>query len=162
MKINKTFFKSEFTERHLAFTNKMRIAVNDNCMELRAKVTHKKVHEIKANKNDPQSQDVKITKKTPIICKINDKEFELVNNEQFIIKKIENYFIYIQNEERQTIIPINKFQKLFYVAYCITIHRSQGATFNYPYTIHQFERLNKRLRYVALTRSSDIKFINII
>jgi hypothetical protein len=68
----------------------------------------------------------------------------------------------MQNEERKLIIPLNKFQKLFYVAYCITIHRSQGATFNYPYTIHQFERLNKRLRYVALTRSSDIKFINII
>ena len=100
--------------------------------------------------------------KVPIICKINDKALELVNNEQFIIKKIENDLIYIKNKEREMTIPINRFQKLFYVAYCITIHRAQGATFNFSCNIHQFERLNKKLRYVALTRSSDIKFINII
>ena len=44
----------------------------------------------------------------------------------------------------------------------ITIHKSQGASFNFPYTIHEWNRLNKRLRYVALTRATDKKFINII
>ena len=162
MNIDTTVFKSEFTHRHLAFTNKRRIEVNDNCMNLRAKATHKKVHILKANKHDPQSQDVKLCDKVPIICKVNDKEMELVNNEQFIIKKIENDLIYIENIERKMTIPLNKFQKLFYPAYCITIHRSQGATFNFPYTIHEFNRLNKKLRYVALTRSSNMNFINII
>jgi ATP-dependent exoDNAse (exonuclease V) alpha subunit len=59
-------------------------------------------------------------------------------------------------------IPLNKFQKLFYPAYCITIHRSQGATFNFTYTIHEFNRLNKKLRYVALTRGTNMNLINII
>jgi ATP-dependent exoDNAse (exonuclease V) alpha subunit len=73
-----------------------------------------------------------------------------------------NDSIYIENEERKMTIPMNKFQKLFYPAYCITIHRSQGATFNFPYTIHEFNRLGKKLRYVALTRSTNMNFINII
>jgi ATP-dependent exoDNAse (exonuclease V) alpha subunit len=48
------------------------------------------------------------------------------------------------------------------VAFATTIHKSQGATYNFPYTIHQFNRLDERLRYVALTRATDMKFINIV
>ena len=54
------------------------------------------------------------------------------------------------------LININIFQEYFYVAYCITIHKSQGSTFNFPYTIHVFNRLDKRLKYVAI-RATDIK-----
>ena len=162
MSIDTKVFKSEFTQRHLAFTNKKRMEINNRCMDMRAKATHKKVYKLEANKHDPQSQDVKLCEKVPIICKVNDKEMELVNNEQFIIKKIENDSIYIENEERKMTIPMNKFQKLFYPAYCITIHRSQGATFNFPYTVHEFNRLGKKLRYVALTRSTNMNFINIM
>ena len=44
--------------------------------------------------------------------------------------------------------------KIFYPAYAITIHASQGCTIKEPYTIHQFYSLNKNLRYVALSRSN--------
>lgn len=162
MNIDTKVFKSEFTQRHLAFTNKKRMEINDVCMNMRAKATHKKVYTLEANKHDPQSQDVKLCDKVPIICKVNDKEMELVNNEQFIIKKIENDLIYIENIERKMTIPLSKFQKLFYPAYCITIHRSQGATFNFPYTIHEWDRLDKHLRYVGLTRGTNMNLINII
>jgi ATP-dependent exoDNAse (exonuclease V) alpha subunit len=59
-------------------------------------------------------------------------------------------------------INMDIFQKVFFVAYCITIHKSQGASYNFPYTIHEFDRLDKKLRYVALTRATDINHINII
>ena len=59
-------------------------------------------------------------------------------------------------------INIDKFQEYFYPAYCITIHKSQGQTYDFPYTIHEWNRLNKKLKYVALTRATDIKLINII
>ena len=51
---------------------------------------------------------------------------------------------------------------MFNVAYCITTHKAQGATFDEPYTIHEFEKFDERLRYVALSRSTDIQLINII
>ena len=69
--------------------------------------------------------------------------------------------IYFMNNERKSNILLSKFQEYFYPAYCITIHKSQGQTYNFPYTIHEYERLTKKLKYVALTRATDIKFINI-
>ena len=116
----------------------------------------------KKNTFDCNSQQVTLYLNLPIICKKNCEELELINNEQFIIIKLTTDTILIQNSIKNLIININIFQEYFYVAYCITIHKSQGATFNFPYTIHEFNRLDKRLKYVALTRATDIKFINII
>ena len=87
---------------------------------------------------------------------------ELINNEQFIITKLKDSVIYVKNDLKKLMIDIINFQEYFYPAYCITIHKSQGQTYNFPYTIHQFNRLDKRLKYVALTRSTDMKLINII
>jgi len=78
------------------------------------------------------------------------------------LKKIQNDAINLCNSEKELLIDKDDFQKLFYVAYCITIHSSQGETFNESYTIYDWERLDKRLRYVALTRASDISYINIV
>ena len=83
-----------------------------------------------------------------------------MNNLQY--QKITDTHVHVKNDMKTLIIDMDKFQEYFYVAYCITIHKSQGATYNFPYTIHQWNRLAKRLRYVALTRAIDMKLINII
>jgi hypothetical protein len=36
-----------------------------------------------------------------------------------------------------------------------TIHKSQGASFNNKYTIHEWNRLDRRLKYVALSRATN-------
>ena len=61
-------------------------------------------------------------------------------------------------------IPFNLFQRLFYVAYCITIHKSQGTTFDFPYTIHEWshKRFDARLKYVALSRATNLENINVM
>ena len=108
----------------------------------------------------------------PIIAKLSNKDLDICNNEMFIIKKITDDDIIIYEEDEnfpgdpkkainEFTIPINKFQKMFYVAYCITVHKSQGSTFRHEYTIHEFEKFDNRLKYVALSRSSNIKHINI-
>jgi len=58
-------------------------------------------------------------------------------------------------------IKFEEFQKMFYIAFCITVHKSQGSTFNHPYTIHQFELFDERLKHVALSRSTNKDLINI-
>jgi len=162
MNITKSGFKSNFTDRHLAYTNKKRIEINNICMDLRAKNSKKKILFIKKLDGDEMSQDVKLVTKVPIIIKVNDKTLEIVNNEQFVITKIIGDEITIKNDERELKINMDIFQKVFFVAYCITIHKSQGASYNFPYTIHEFDRLDKKLRYVALTRATDINHINIV
>jgi hypothetical protein len=43
------------------------------------------------------------------------------------------------------------FQKLFRVGYAFTIHACQGMSIETPYTIHEWERMHKKLKYVALS-----------
>jgi len=44
-------------------------------------------------------------------------------------------------------IPVDKFQNLFYIAYAITIYKSQGSTFDFKFTVHEFNhpRFDNRL-----------------
>ena len=160
--IDTSVFGSEFTRRHLAYTNKKRIEINKICMDAEKVNYHGKKYILEANFHDCDSQEVTLYPKLPIICKKNDETMELINNEQFYVSKLTDTSVRIKNENKTLIIDMDKFQEFFYVAYCITIHKSQGQTFDFPYTIHQWNRLDKKLKYVALTRSSDIKLINII
>ena len=87
----------------------------------------------------------------------------IFNNELFTIKKITDKHIIIHDDDDKVIeIEINKFQRLFYVAYSITVCKSQGSTFDYSYSIHEFERFDERLKYVACSRSSNIKHMSIV
>jgi len=160
--INTSVFDTKLTLRNLAYTNKKRIEINKICMDSEKTKYHGKKYILEANKHDSESQEVTLFKNLPIICKKNDESLELINNEQFTVCKMTDTEVHIKNDTKKLIIDMDKFQEYFYVAYCITIHKSQGATYNFPYTIHQWDRLDKRLRYVALTRATDMKFINII
>ena len=85
---------------------------------------------------DNNSQDVKLIPNTPIIARKNCKEFDIFNNEMFVIKKIvyEEELIIINandDENKNVNIPFQMFQRLFYVSYAITIYKSQGSTFDF-------------------------------
>ena len=160
-KININDFDNKICERNLAYTNRKRIEVNELCMNKYKVNYHGTKQYLEANKHDSNSQDVVLYPKLPIICKKNDEEMELINNEQFIVTKVSSTMIHFKNDNRELMIKLSQFQEYFYPAYCITIHKSQGQTYNFPYTIHEYERLTKKLKYVALTRATDMKFINI-
>jgi hypothetical protein len=54
--------------------------------------------------------------------------------------------------------------KSFELAYCITVHCSQGDTIREPYSIYEWQRFNKKLMYVAMSRAtmkSHVNFCNI-
>ena len=74
-------------------------------------------------------------------------------NAQEITFKIDGNKITIQS---------SYFQKLFRVGYCFTCHSVQGMSIDKPYTIHEWERMHKKLKYVALSRATKKDNINII
>ena len=94
----------------------------------------------------------------------------------YTLFKIDGDVLHIREKEAQKIaakkkkaykgneifLPINQFQRLFYPAYCITTHKMQGETLNQSYTIHDFDMMNQKLKYVALTRATCKQIINII
>ena len=95
-------FKSNFTLKHLAFTNKKRIAINKICMDSEAQKYKKTKIYVEKNINGPNSQDMKVFPNLPIICKVNSKEHDIVNNEQFIVTKLDKFNnIIVSNEEKE-------------------------------------------------------------
>jgi ATP-dependent exoDNAse (exonuclease V) alpha subunit len=71
--------------------------------------------------------------------------------------------IYYSNEMKKLQeIKVDEFQNYIYVAYASTIHKSQACTFNFSYTIHEWEKLDTRLKYVALSRATNKNKINIM
>ena len=59
-------------------------------------------------------------------------------------------------------VNVNDFQKFFLVAYATTTHSAQGMSIGEPYTIHEWDRMDQRLKYVALSRSRDLNYIHIM
>ena len=173
MKLRKSDFKNEFRNKHISFTNAKRrevnnIMMNNNEKKILKTCSEKKIKivralELKALPNDPNSQDVKLFVGTPVIARVNNKALEFVNNEEFTISKIiDDDEIILTNGSSNITIDVSKFQKLFYVAYCITSHKSQGVTINGPYTLHEFERYSPEMRYVALSRATKLEYINVV
>ena len=99
----------------------------------------------------------------PIIARVNRKSLEIANNECFTIDELTDEDVIISNEMKSRLaIPVGDFIKTFNLAFCITIHKSQGATFNQKYTIYEWsDRMTNKLKYVAISRSSDINNIQI-
>jgi ATP-dependent exoDNAse (exonuclease V) alpha subunit len=163
--LTKKDFGNKSTNRHICFTNKTRIAIKKMMMEKDAQQKkYLKPLELKALHFDPNSQDVKLVAGAPLIARKNAKDLNMFNNEVYDIKAIRHKTqIVLVHDERQTIeIPFDKFQLLFNPAYAITCHKSQGSTYNYDYTIHEFSRFDDRMKYVALSRATNIKHINIV
>jgi hypothetical protein len=67
----------------------------------------------------------------------------------------------IEKGEEPMKMEIKDFHRYFYLAYCITVHASQGETFKEPYTIYDWERMCKRGKYVSLSRGTEMNNIQI-
>ena len=163
-KIKKTDFKNEKTKLGICHTNKTRMAINKIKMDEEIKRKKVKPLELKGLDYDPNSQDVRLCSGMPIIARRNNRDLNIFDNETFTIKEIrrsENIIIVVDDDIEQEI-PIPEFVKMFNVAYCITCHKSQGQTYDEPYTIYEWEQFDERLRYVALSRATDTKLINIV
>jgi hypothetical protein len=81
----------------------------------------------------------------------------------FKIKKIDTFNITIEDDFKKLIkINITDFQNFFLVGYATTTHSAHGMSIGEPYTIHEWDRMDQRLKYVALSRSRSIEYINIM
>ena len=155
-----TQFKSnEKSYLNLSFTNKTRKQINNECMLRFISGKNVPLFEVKKLSYDDNTQDFYLAAGMPIISRVNMKSLDVVNNEMFFVSKIGKDTIEIFNTNKNLSIEKNKFNKLFLLSFCITVHKSQGATFNEKYVIHEWRKFDKRLKYVAMSRSSNINNI---
>ena len=77
---------------------------------------------------------------------------------------IKGDFITIKNDYKTiklNAVENSTFQRYFRVGYAGTCHSNQGLTIKKHYLIHQWNRYNDNMKYVALSRSTDYNNINI-
>ena len=158
-------FNDKDADVNICWTNAKRKEINDKYMNAAWKKAKTKNY-IKLDKlpYDENSQNVTLVNKTPLIGKVNNSKLGIINNERYIIKKvdIQTKELTITNDRNEIVINAENFQSLFRIGYAFTTHSSQGMSIDKPYTIHEFNRMSKKLKYVALSRSTKHEYINIM
>jgi DNA replication protein DnaC len=151
------------TYLNVSYTNSTRKFINEECVNrFISQNENVKTAKIEALPYDKNSQSYLLAKGMPVISRINSKSMGIVNNETFMVIKITNEFITVKNElNEEKEVKKATFNRLFHLAFCITVHKSQGATFNKPYTIYDWEIMNNKLKYVAISRATKIENIQI-
>ena len=81
------------------------------------------------------------------ICYIGDEEIGIYNERPDANGEKEPYNISI---------PIDDFNQYFLMNYCSTTHKAQGETINENFTIYDWDAMNTKLRYTALSRARKI------
>lgn len=98
----------------------------------------------------------------PVIANKNSSLWS--NNEQFVIKSytIEEVVIKGVHDERELTVSLDMFGKFFEPAYCTTVHSAQGQTFNFEYSIYEYNVMSSNILYTALSRTTKRAHINLI
>ena len=160
------------TTRNICYFNKTRIRVN--------KMWNDKLRGADAvfipkynNENDEhakQSQDMYIYNGLPVIAMRTkfDKEDGLMfaNSETFEVCVVGDNYISMYNERpdengaKELYVyncPIEDFNKYFLMNYCSTTHKCQGETIVENYTIYDWNAMDTKLRYTALSRGKKVE-----
>ena len=121
--------------------------------------------------NDPRklTQDMYVYNGLPVIAmktKHDGDDLLFANSETFIIYEIGNDYISMYNERPDDNgdksvykynCPIEDFNKYFLMNYCSTTHKSQGETIMENYTIYDWNAMDIKIRYTALSRARKIE-----
>jgi len=157
------FKVTELTPLNIAYTHRTRKHINKKCMakfsgDAEFLTCGKAIY-------NKKTQDVKIYEGLPIVAYKNMQKENIFNSEVYHIKSIDmndkTFSLMVGDEVK--IMKAHEFKNMFYPAYCITAHVSQGCTFETPYTIHDWNhpRMDITAKYVALSRATNIKNIQI-
>jgi ATP-dependent exoDNAse (exonuclease V) alpha subunit len=148
---------------HICHTNETRKHINEIKMKQLYNKKSRHGFMIPKNIHDDRSQDMILNKTMPIIAKVNKEKLEIFNNQRYTITKIDKKknIILIENEYGTKEINIDDFNKYFIPGYSATCHSVQGLSISEKYTVHEFNKMSIKLKYVALTRAKKLNQIHI-
>ena len=167
--ISKYPFKE--TSINIAYTHKTRKMVNKKWND---KLKPNDALFIPVREGDDKGQDMYIYEGLPLIARENDNKNGLyMNNETFVVSEYDDKYICVYSERvddndeiylNAMQVEIDKFQKLFYLNYCSTIHKVQGDTIKIPFTIWDWEHpcMSRKAKYTALSRATCVEHISIV
>ena len=101
----------------------------------------------------------------PLICNIskcfNEDSIRVANNEEFTVVKVDSKTVDMKNDRLNLTLP-HFALKFFDLAYCLTVHKSQGSTYDFEYSIYEYFRFDKKLLYTAMSRATNKKSVNFV
>lgn len=154
---------SKLNYLNISFTNEKRKEINEKCMKrYMNEFQYTEKHFVKKIEGNNNSQEFVLMKGMPVITHKTVKKYDFCNNEFFKVKQITNNNIIVSNDKKELVLEKEIFDKYFNLAFCITTHKSQGLTIKEPYTIYEWDKFNRNMKYVAISRSSDINNITIM
>jgi hypothetical protein len=127
-----------------------------------------KKHITKMSEEEP-TQDLFVYKDMPMIARLNQGD-DIYNNEKFIVTSIGETITLMSirasdegtEEQHEFKCLLQDLQKYLLCCYCMTTHKSQGITIDGAVTIHDWDRMDKKLRYTAITRVKKLENIFMI
>jgi ATP-dependent exoDNAse (exonuclease V) alpha subunit len=162
-KLDISQFKHEKTRKSIVYHNSLRKKINLLWMNKETETLSKSQYiSISKNSYNPQSQDFKVYAGLPLISCKNSQKYDIVNSEEYTVTKFDTENVYLTDGTRNIIIPIKDMNNHFYPGFAITSHKVQGATYNYPYTIFEWNFMSDRGKYVCLSRATKLEYVNII
>ena len=159
-----TKFAKKEVKRSVAFRNSKRREVNAKWMAKMLREYKKKLLTVlPKNPRDKNSQDVSVFKGLPIMACKTRGALKIINGEEFEVVDMIDGNVFISNpyHKESIAIPQNDFTNIFYPAFCVSVHKSQGSTYDHPYTIYEWDKMDNRLKYVALSRATKKEHVNI-
>ncbi len=83
----------------------------------------------------------------PIIAKVNNEDICILKKQRFKIVKIGNFTVTIEDDFKGlSKINMVDFKKYFLVGNATTTYSTQGMSIGEPYTIHEWDRMDQRLK----------------
>jgi len=146
------------SERHLCHTNRTRKGINEYIMQSKKEPGLFIECFDKDLEVNEYAQSIVLHVGTPIMSCKNNKKEDILNNQEFTVTGWNDQVIHTHSMD----IKILDFQKMFVVAYATTVHKAQGATFDFKFSIWETSRMDHRMLYTAVTRTTNKDLICIV
>ncbi len=156
--------------KNICYLNKTRMNINrlcNNYLRQRDRRLYFVIPVPDGCKNE-YADNVYIYKELPVMAVANNKDYEIINSEEFWVKDfsvVEDYIIMYRDENNDDTIKIkiNDFHKYFVVNYAATTHKSQGATITKEINIFDWNMmtLDLRIAYTAVSRAKTCEQVTI-
>ena len=140
--------------KNICYLNKTRIEVNKRCCD---KFVEGKEYETIEFTNNDKKEEYKVCVGMPIIATENLKDREIFNTMEFLVDNMTEDSIWVDGRE----FDFNIFSKSFVPSFCVTVHKCQGADINEPYNIFDVEKMDKKLLYTALSRTTKFEYLHL-
>lgn len=119
----------------------------------------------KAAKSFKHCQKIYLYVGLPVISVRTQENINLYNSEQWIVESFNDKEVNLHSpddENEKLVLPVEGFADLVRPAYSVSAYKCQGKTFKFPYSIHDWDRLDDRGRYVCMSRGTKLSDVNIV